>query len=106
LDVLGLADSHKSDRLEEYEEFKEQLERSPSGWYETELPWKANHPTLPTNEAVSKRRLEQLIRKLEWNGQYDNDSIIQEQLQAGVVELEFSVLHKGVTRENAESTKL
>ena len=71
LDVLGLADSHKSDQLEVYEEFKEQLEGSPAGWYETKLPWKANHPTLPTNEAGSKRRLEQLIRKLKRNGQYE-----------------------------------
>ena len=77
LDVLGLADSHKNDQLEVYEEFKEQLERSPAGWYETKLPWKVNHPTLPTNEAGSKRRLEQLVRKLERNGKYEEyDSII------------------------------
>ena len=109
LDVLGLADSHKSDQIEVYEEFKEQLEQGPAGWYETKLPSKAKHPTLPTNEAGSKRRLEQLIRKLE-----RNDSIIQEQLQDGVVEpapdvatgKEFYIPHKGVTRENAESTKL
>ena len=115
LDVLGLADSHKNDQLEVYEEFKEQLERSPAGWYETKLPWKANHPTLPTNEAGSKRRLEQLVRKLERNGQYEEyDSIIQEQLREGIVEpapevatgREFYIPHKGVTRENAESTKL
>ena len=97
------------------EEFKEQLERSPAGWYETKLPWKANHPTLPTNEAGSKRRLEQLLRKLERNGQYEEyDSIIQEPIKEGVVEAapevatgkKFYVPHKGVTRENAESTKL
>ena len=115
LDVLGLADTHENDQLEVYEEFKEQLERSPAGWYETKLPWKANHPTLPTNEAGSKRRLEQLLRKLERNGQYEEyNSIIQEQIKEGVVEAapevatgkEFYVPHKGVTRENAESTKL
>ena len=115
LDVLGLADTHENDQFEVYEEFKEQLERSPAGWYETKLPWKANHPPLPTNEAGSKRRLEQLIRKLERDGQYEKyDSIIQEQLQEGVVEeapeaatgKEFYIPHKGVTRENAESTKL
>lgn len=62
-----------------------------------------------------KRRLEQLIQKLEWNGQYKKyDSIIQEQLQEGVVEAapeaatgkEFYFRHKGVIRENAESAKL
>ena len=79
LDVLGLADSHKSDQFEVYEEFKEQLERSPAGWYEKKKAWKTNHPMLPTNKAGSKRRLEQLIRKLERNGQYEEyDSIIKE----------------------------
>ena len=66
LGVLGLADGHRNDQLEVYEEFKEQLERSPASSYETKLPWKVNHPTLPTNEAGSKRRLEQLIRKTKW----------------------------------------
>ena len=87
LDVLGLANGHKNNLLEVYEEFKEQLRPSPAGWYETKLPWKVNHPTLPTNDAGSKRRLEQLVRKLERNGKYEEyDSIIQEQLQEGIVE--------------------
>jgi len=51
LDVLGLANTHENDLQAVYEEFKEQLERNPAGWYETKLPWKGNHPTLPTNEA-------------------------------------------------------
>lgn len=86
LDVLGLADSHKNDQLEVYEEFKEQLERSPAGWYKTRLQWKVNHPTLPTNETGSKRRIEQLVWKLEQNGQYEEyNSIIQDQLK-GIVE--------------------
>ena len=59
--------------------------------------------------------MEQLIRKLERTGQYEEyDSIIREQLQEGVVEpaseiasgKEFYIPHNGVTRENAESTKL
>ena len=116
LDVLGLADTHENDQLPVYEEFKEQLERSPVGWYETRLLWKGNHPALPSNEAGSKRRLEQLIRKLERNGQYQEyDSIIQQQLHEGIIEptldettfgKEFYIPHKGVTRETAESTKL
>ena len=115
LDVLGLADTHENDQLPVYEEFKEQLERSPAGWYETSLPWKGNHPALPSNETGSKKRLEQLIRKLERNGQYQEyDNIIQEQLQQGVIEpapetpngKEYYIPHKRVNKENAESTKL
>jgi hypothetical protein len=115
LDVLGLADSHENDQQEVYEEFKEQLERNDAGWYETKLPWKGNHPTLPSNERGSKRRLDQLIRKLEKNDQYSEyNDILQDQLQKGVIEIapreptgkEFYIPHKGVTRKNAESTKL
>lgn len=87
-------------------------------WPRWQLGWQpeeVNHPTLSTNEAWSKRRLEQLIRKLQRYGQYkEYDSIIQEQLQEGVVEpapevatgIEFYIPHKALTRENAESTKL
>ena len=115
LDVPGLAENHTNDQIEVYEELKEQLERGPAGWFETKLPWKVNHLTLQTNKAGSKRSVVQLIRKLERKGQYEEyDSIIQEQLQEGVVEpapevatgREFYIPHKGVTRENAESRKL
>jgi hypothetical protein len=86
-----------------------------TGWYETKLPWKANHPELPTNEAGSRRRLQQLVKRLERDGNYeDYDSIIQEQLQSGVIERaptepkgkEYYIPHKGVSKKDAESTKL
>ena len=97
LDVLGLSDVHVDDQRKVYEEFKEQLERNPAGWYETKLPWKANQPDLPTNEVGSIRRLEQLIRKLHRDGQMTS------------VE-KSSTYHtresKGVNRVNTESTKL
>ena len=46
-----------------YDDFREQLVRNPAGWYETNLPWKANHPDLSTNEAASRRRLTTLGEK-------------------------------------------
>ena len=113
LDVLGLTDSHENDQQQVYEEFKEQLGRSDTGWYETKLPLKGNHAPLPSNERGSKRRLDQLIRKLEKNGQYvEYNKIIQDQLQQGAIEIAlmeptgYYIPHKGVTRQNAESTKL
>ena len=115
LDVLGLADSPENDQLTVFEEFKEQLERNPAGWYQTKLPWKETHPPLPTNENGSKRRLGQLVCKLQRNEQYQNyDNIIQEQLNQGVIEIaperpsgkEFYIPHKAVTRKHAETTKL
>jgi hypothetical protein len=64
LDVLGLSDTAEHDQSEVYREFKEQLQRSPEGWYTTSLPWKGNHPPLPTNEKGSLRRLTSLQNRL------------------------------------------
>ncbi len=58
MDVLGLEDRPVGDQSSIYEEFKEQLVRSPEGWYETGLPWRANHPLLQNNERGNIRRLE------------------------------------------------
>ena len=115
LDVLGLEDSAEDDQQAVYEEFKEQLQRSPEGWYETALPWKGNHPTLPNNRAGSLKRLESLVRKLEKQGELERyDNIIKDQLTQGIVEhaeeevegREFYIPHKAVLRDNAESTKM
>lgn len=117
LDVLGLADAPENDQIAVYEEFKEQLDRNPAGWYETSLPWKANHPTLHTNERGSQKRLDQLVKNLRQSGNYETyDEIIQEQLQQGVIEPApketsesskvYYIPHKGVTKQDAETTKL
>ena len=38
MDVLGLEDRPAGDQATVYAKFKEQLKRSPEGWYETGLP--------------------------------------------------------------------
>ena len=115
LDVLGLQDSPTGDQGEIYKEFREQLRRSPDGWYETSLPWKGNHPPLLNNKSGSLRRLESLTRKLERLDLVEKyDQVIKDQLQQGIVERadecptgrEFYIPHKPVVRESAESTKL
>jgi hypothetical protein len=115
LDVLGLADSSELDQKIVHTEFKEQLRRSPEGWYETGLPWCNNHPVLPSNKTGSLYRLNGLTKKLQRDGlteRYDN--IIRDQVEAGIVEKapdmpvnkEFYIPHKCVVKENAETTKL
>ena len=52
LDVLGIQDTAIGDQADVYKEFKEQLIRRVKGWYETGLPWKANHPPLPNDWTV------------------------------------------------------
>ena len=87
LDILGLANTTENDQNLVYEDFKEQLTRDPEGWYETDLPWKANHPNLPTNELGSRRRLASLVKKLTREGNYKRyDDIIREQLDQGITE--------------------
>ena len=53
MDVLGLEDTPNGDQSVVYAEFHKQLRRSPDGWYETRLPWKGDHPPLPSNESGS-----------------------------------------------------
>ena len=89
LDVLGLADPETGDQSAVYNEFKEQLVRSPEGWYETGLPWKGNCPPLPNNREGSLRRLNALVRKLRKTDLLDKyDAVIREQLEVFAVGVE------------------
>ena len=115
LDVLGLEDSSDNDQSFVFQEFKEQLTRSPEGWYETGLPWKPNHPSLPNNKQGSLKRLTSLHRRLERDGLSEQyESIIRDQLASGIIEeapvvahgKEFYIPHKCVIRKSAESTKM
>ena len=116
LDVLGLVDTSTGDQAEIYAEFKEQLTQDAEGWYETGLPWRGNHPPLPSNEVGSIRRLGNLVRKLRSQGTIERyNQVIQDEIEAGIVERvsgpvtgnrEFYIPHKPVVRESAETTKL
>ena len=115
LDVLGLEDAPEHDQQIVYNEFKEQLTRSPQGWYETGLPWRGNLQSLPTNERGSMRRLGSLVTKLKReNLTSEYDAIFQDQKKSGIVEpaespaigVEFYLPHKPVVRETAKTTKV
>ena len=108
-------DTSEKDPKPVYDEFKKTLTRSEEGWYETSLPWKSNHPKLPTNKQGSQRRLRNLVKRLKRKGIYkEYNSITQDQLEKGIVEpapliaigTEFCVPHKSVVKETAEMTKL
>ena len=82
LDVLSLADTPTGDQGNVYDEFKEQLARSPEGWYETALPWKGNHPPLPNNYEGSIHCLNSLVRKLRGIDMLSEcDAVISQQLE-------------------------
>ena len=115
MDVLGLEDTPSGNQSVVYTEFREQLRRSPNGWYEARLPWKGDHPPLPSNESGSLKRLGNLVQRLKKTGGLDEyNAIIHDQLREGIVEeadmpasgKEFYIPHKAVVRENVESTKM
>ena len=89
------------------------------GKYEVHLPWKQSHPELPDNYGLCKKRLGGLLKRLSQNPEQLRlyDSIIQEQLQQGVVEIvrepakyESGRLHylphHGVFRHDKQTMKL
>ena len=87
MDILGLEDKSNGDQSVVYEEFLEQLSRSPEGWYETGLPWKGDHPPLPSNKSGSLKRLGSLVQRLKKTDRLnDYDAIIQVQLKEGIIE--------------------
>lgn len=100
-----------------YQEFKGQLTKREDGRYETSLLSKASHPELPTNQHVTKRRLQSLLNRLEKQpGMLENyHDIIENQCDEGVIEVapkkldgkrEHYIPHKPVVLEQAESTKV
>ena len=88
LDVLGLEDHPEGDQETVFEEFKEQSVQRPDGKYETSLPWKQGHATLPTNYDLAKSRFNSLMKKLK--NQPDTleayHEIIVNQSKKGIIE--------------------
>ena len=87
IDVLGLADNSDNDQRFVYAEFKQQLYRDKEGWYETGLPWRANHPPLPNNKQGSIQRLTKLEKNLQRRDLTSAyDEVIQGQVLENIVE--------------------
>ena len=112
---MDLDDSSEHDQNLVHEEFKEQLQCSPEGWYGTGLPWRSSHPTLKSNKTGSLRRLQSLTRKLQRDGHMEQyDKVIREQWEEGIIEeaaettsnQEFYRPHNGAFKESSETTKL
>lgn len=93
MDVLGLEDTPSVDQSIVYAGFREQLRRSPEGWYETRLPWEVWEPEA-TGESI-------LVQRLKKTG-----AVIQEEADMPVSWKEVCMLYKAVVRENANSTKM
>lgn len=63
LDILGLEDSAENYQQVVYDDFEEELKRSPEVWYVTALSWKRKHRPFPNNHAGSLKRIDNVVRK-------------------------------------------
>ena len=99
LDVLGLRSEEEQDTV--HQEFSQQLERSPEGWYQTGLMWKPGVQELPNNEVGIKARLRKLVRRLERKPElFDKcEEIIKDQEEQGIIEKVPGGAIKGASKE-------
>ena len=88
LDVLGLKDSDDGNQSSTFEEFKDQLERKPEGFYETGLLWKSGKTELPNNRIGSLARSGKLVKRLEKDPELFSayDKIMKDQESEGIIE--------------------
>ena len=118
LDVLGVEDRGENDQLDVLRDFKESVVRKQDGRYEVGFPWIPGATLTNTNDALSRKRLENVERKLsrdeKLKGEYSG--IVEEQLRAGVIEEAptckspsgkrvFYMPHKPIVEQSAVTTR-
>ena len=87
LDCLGVSKKQGKPDDYVYEKFREQLGLSLGGYYETNLIWRENHPSLQNNESNSLGRLNNLIRNLNRSKSLEAyDKVVQDQIRESIVE--------------------
>ena len=114
LDVLGVEDGGENDQLRD---LKESVVRKQDGRYEVGFPWIPEATLTNTNEAISRKGLENVERKLsrdeKLKGEYGG--IVEEQLRAGVIEEAlkspsgkrvFYMPHKPIVKQSTVTTKV
>ena len=117
LDVLGVEDRGEQDQSTVYAEFQENIVRQEDGRYEVSVPWIPGAVLSNTNEEPSRKRLNNVNRKLNRNQRLkeEYEKIVNEQLKDGIIEKTeekslservFYMPHKPVVKENASTTKV
>ncbi len=114
MEVLGLSDDLKQDF--NHTEFQENIQRLEDGTYSSHLPWKPDHPPLPTNEAQTVAKLRITTYQLEKMSKLEEyHEIMRQQLEDSILEpvptmpsgdnIHYAP-HQPVIKDSAESTKL
>ena len=88
------------------------------GRYQVSMPFEADHPTIPDNFQVSKRRQNALVNRLNKSPEtlHQYDKVIKGQIDSGIVEVASEepkplgtvhyIPHREVIRQESETTKL
>ena len=117
LDVLGVQDRGENDQLDVLKEFKDDITRREDGRYEVRVPWIPGSTLESTNEQPSRRRLQNVNKKLIQNPELkkEYEKIIEDQMRDGIIETvpeqpsgerTFYMPHKPVVRDSATTTKV
>ena len=92
LDILGIENPEERKSNQEHEQeildnFQKTVTRQPNGRYEVSMPWIQGHKPLHDNLNLAKKRLDNLMNKLEKDGYYNEyDQVFQEWLKEGIIE--------------------
>ena len=88
LETIGIKDDiHTTEsKVSEFESFRKTHLRSADGKYVAKLPWKFDHPPLPTNYRVTEKRTRGMIRRLSPDLLKVYDGIINDQLSRDFIE--------------------
>lgn len=88
LETIGIKhpDQATESSAQDLEEFQQKYLHKDGDQYCARLPWKEDHPTLPTNHGFTKKRTNHMISKLNLDIKRVYDSIIKDQLRQGFVE--------------------
>ena len=101
-----------------YQRFSDDI-KFVDGRYVVNLPWKEEHPVLPDNYGLCRRRLDLLFKKLDNNSDLlrEYDAIIKDQEKRGIIERVYKdqeslvgkthyLPHHPVVRQDKETTKV
>ena len=86
--MLGAEERGENDQLDVYKEFKENIVRQSNERHEVKIPWIPGSELSETNESQSRKRLQNVERKLKQNEQLRSDytDIVNSQLTDGIIE--------------------
>ena len=87
-DVLGVENSEEDDQLDMCREYRKNAKRDKTGRNEDNVPWIPGISLTSTKEGASRKRLDNVERKLRQNPKLEKEysNIVKEQLEAGIIE--------------------